>query len=156
VNAGARICSRYTAASAVSAFTRTRDSLNARGGFAHSTSTKQLGVAQMDLMSDCLLLSTRTQHGTKEHSFAHCLFPSVITSSFQSRNIYFISGTSSQHWKSKVRHAWGPKKRFSTIFLSGMNPMISSRNCTLQQSSVNCRDQCVRMKVSLQNVSARM
>ncbi len=28
-------------------------------------------------------------------------------------------------------------------FLSGMNPMISSRNCTLQQSSVNCRDQCV-------------
>ncbi len=28
-------------------------------------------------------------------------------------------------------------------FLSGMNPMISSRNCTLQQSSVNRRDQCV-------------
>ena len=28
-------------------------------------------------------------------------------------------------------------------FLSGMNPMISSRNCTPQQSSVNCRDQCV-------------
>ena len=28
-------------------------------------------------------------------------------------------------------------------FLSGMNPMISSRNCTIQQSSVNCRDQCV-------------
>ena len=24
-----------------------------------------------------------------------------------------------------------------------MNPMISSRNCTFQQSSVNCRDQCV-------------
>ena len=28
-------------------------------------------------------------------------------------------------------------------FLNGMNPMISSRNCTLQQSSVDCRDQCV-------------
>ena len=39
-------------------------------------------------------------------------------------------------------------------FLTGMNPMISSRNCTLQQSSVDCRDQCVRMKV--QNVYTRM
>ncbi len=29
------------------------------------------------------------------------------------------------------------------FFLSGMNPMISSRNCILQQSSVTCWDQCV-------------
>ena len=29
------------------------------------------------------------------------------------------------------------------VVLSGMNPMTSSRNCTLQQSSVNCRDQCL-------------
>ena len=32
---------------------------------------------------------------------------------------------------------------YHSNFLSGMNPMISSRNCTIQQSSVNCRDQCV-------------
>ena len=43
-----------------------------------------------------------------------------------------------------------------TLFLSDMNPMTNSRNRTLQQSSVNCRDQCVRMKVSLQNMSAGM
>ncbi len=41
-------------------------------------------------------------------------------------------------------------------FLSGMDPMISSQNCTLQQSSVNCRNQCVCMKVSLQNVSTHV
>ncbi len=32
-------------------------------------------------------------------------------------------------------------------FLSGMNPMIRSRNCTLQQSSVNCRDRCVHREL---------
>jgi len=32
--------------------------------------------------------------------------------------------------------------------------MTNSRYCTLQQSSVNRRDQCVRLKVSLQNMSA--
>ena len=31
-------------------------------------------------------------------------------------------------------------------FLSDTYPMTSARNCTLQQSSVNCRDQCVRRK----------
>jgi len=41
-------------------------------------------------------------------------------------------------------------------FLSGLNPMTNSRNCTCQQSSVNCRDQCVRMKGSMQNMSAGM
>ncbi len=39
-------------------------------------------------------------------------------------------------------------------FLSGMDPLISSRHCSLQQSSVDCRDQYVRRKMSLQNVSA--
>ena len=34
------------------------------------------------------------------------------------------------------------------VFLAGMNPMTNSRNCTCQQSSVNCRDQCVCTKVS--------
>ena len=36
----------------------------------------------------------------------------------------------------------------SLYFLSGMNPMTNSQNCNLQLSSVNRRDQCVRMKVS--------
>lgn len=35
-----------------------------------------------------------------------------------------------------------------------MNPMISSQNCNLQQSLVNCRNQCVCTKISLQNVHA--
>ena len=43
---------------------------------------------------------------------------------------------------------------FPARFLSGMNPMTNSRNCTCQQSSVNCRDQCVCTKVSVQNVLA--
>ena len=34
--------------------------------------------------------------------------------------------------------------------------MPNSRNCTLQQSSVNCRDQCVHKEVSLHNVSVGM
>ena len=45
---------------------------------------------------------------------------------------------------------------FGHSFLCGMNLMISSQNCILQQSSVNCWNQCVRMKVSLQKVSACM
>ncbi len=35
-------------------------------------------------------------------------------------------------------------------FLSGMNPMTNSRNCILQQSSVNCRDQCVHRECHCQ------
>ena len=42
------------------------------------------------------------------------------------------------------------------LFLSGMYPMTNSRNCTCQQSSVNCRDQCVRMIESMQSMSANM
>jgi len=41
-------------------------------------------------------------------------------------------------------------------FLSGMYPMTNSRNCTCQQSSVNCQDQCVRMIGPMQNMSANM
>ena len=33
--------------------------------------------------------------------------------------------------------------------------MSNSQNCTCQQSSVNCRDQCVRMKGSTQNLCCR-
>ena len=33
--------------------------------------------------------------------------------------------------------------QFWEDFVSGMNPINNSRNCTLQQSSVNCRDWCV-------------
>lgn len=37
---------------------------------------------------------------------------------------------------------------FIEMLLSEMNPMISPRKCVLQQSSVNCREQCVhRMAV---------
>ena len=39
------------------------------------------------------------------------------------------------------------------LLLSDVNPMMSSRNCTLQQSSVNCQDQFVCMRVSLQHAS---
>ena len=45
-----------------------------------------------------------------------------------------------------LREVWRPKKRCKARFLSGMNPMISSRNCTFQSSSVNCRDQCVHQE----------
>ncbi len=41
------------------------------------------------------------------------------------------------------------------FFLSGVYP-TNSRNCTCQQSSVRCRDQCVRMIRSMQNMSADM
>jgi len=37
-----------------------------------------------------------------------------------------------------------------------LNSMTNSQNCILQQSSVNRRDQCVCVKVSLQNMSAGM
>ena len=42
------------------------------------------------------------------------------------------------------------------VFLSGMYPKTNSRNCTCQQSSVNRRDQCVRMTGSMQDMSANM
>ena len=32
---------------------------------------------------------------------------------------------------------------FLVVCIRGMYPMTNSRNCTCQQSSVNCRDQCV-------------
>ena len=41
---------------------------------------------------------------------------------------------------------------YAQRFLSGMHLMISSRNCTLQQSSVNCRDQCVHRECHMHNV----
>ena len=46
-------------------------------------------------------------------------------------------------------------KHFENLIMhlfSGMNPMTSSRNCALQQSLVNCRGQCIRMRVSLQKI----
>jgi hypothetical protein len=41
------------------------------------------------------------------------------------------------------------------FLVSGVYP-TNSRNCTCQQSSVSCRDQCVRMIGSMQNMSAGM
>lgn len=47
-----------------------------------------------------------------------------------------------------------PDESSFTCFLSGMNPMTNSRNCTCQQSSENRRDQCVCTKVSGQSMLA--
>ena len=47
-----------------------------------------------------------------------------------------------------------PDESSFTCFLSGMNPITNSRNCTCQQSSVNRRDQCVCAKVSGQSMLA--
>ena len=38
-----------------------------------------------------------------------------MSSSFQSRNVCFNSETTSLHWKSKLRNAWGQSKRVSTL-----------------------------------------
>jgi len=38
--------------------------------------------------------------------------------------------------------------------LTGVSLITKTRKCILQQSSVNCQDQCVRMRVSMQNASS--
>ncbi len=53
-----------------------------------------------------------------------------------------------------MQEAVSKLKKNSSFFLSGMDPVTNSRNCTCQQSSVNRRDQCVCTKVSVQNMLA--
>ena len=50
-------------------------------------------------------------------------------SSFQSRNVYFNSETSSLHWKSDLRNVWGQQKRVSTLWRCFRCPHLAWAAC---------------------------
>jgi len=67
------------------------------------------GMKDKEQKKKQLLLSSDHEGGTPQ------VTPQSNKSSFQSRNVYFNSETSSLHWKFKLRNAWGQKKRVSTL-----------------------------------------
>ncbi len=75
---------------------------------------------------------------------------SSIVSSFQSRNVFVDSETSSLHWKSELRNVWGQSTRISTLWrcfscphpphqlVSGQTPLLLG----LRAKTLHCLIHC--------------
>ena len=101
---------------------------------------KQECAERNNLQQHCWAASATTVTSFRSHD-------SSSNQRLNQRDALCVCSTHSNHVASFDRSMNGPWMLSSvgplTCFLSGMNPMISSRNCTLQQSSVNCLHDCI-------------
>ena len=108
-----------------------------RLGILRHISIRQAGAYLLYLTSNSFLFNL-----TKVGKHISQNVPLLSISSFQSRNVYFDSETSSLHWKSELRNVWGQQTRVSTLWRCyrhsnvpciGLWPMVIALGCHLRR-----------------------
>ncbi len=117
-----------------------------------------LGIEAQATVSNAISMMIDTSKRNAKHA---TISLELCNTSFCSRTSILIM--TQAHLKDKSLVSWREHTTRPTTldiraapFLSGINPMTNSQNCTCQQSLANRRDQCVHTKVPMQSLLAGM